>query len=116
MVDRSKVEVVFAEQPGIGHAVRDEWKDHVESEGFPEPVFRSPQDLPPLQAADMVAWFTRRIHTHRSEPVRSRHKPLWRNFMLQQVTDDYVQQLSYNVDYCEQEMNDRFGPPTENYD
>lgn len=108
-LDRHDVEIVFAEQDHIGPRVRDSWRESLREEGYQEPVFRSPQKLSPLQAADMVAWFLRRRFDRPDEIVRPRHTAIARRLMYSPATPDVIRQLAEEFDKAREEVDNKIG-------
>jgi hypothetical protein len=112
-VEKSDVEIVFAEQAKLGPRVLEVWKQYIRDEGYQEPVFRPVQKLPPLQAADMVAWFVNRKFTRPNEPIRDRHSALKNRLLYAPFTEDHVARTSAMVDNIIAEADAEFGPKPE---
>jgi len=110
-LDKSDVEIVFAEQRGIGPRSVESWREYVQLKGYPEPVFRSPQKLVPLQAADMIAWFLN--HQFRqSEPqrVRPRHQALTHNLIYSPIGKEIAKKLSGEFKVLQRVVDEEYGP------
>jgi hypothetical protein len=88
-VRREDVQIVFAEQRGSGAGAQDFAKPLISALGFPTPEFRAMHDSPPLQAADMVAWYVnskvRDVSAGRTWLPRERHAPLTEKMILSRL-------------------------------
>ena len=109
-VSKSDVEIVFAEQKSIGPRTRDAWRESIRDRGFQEPVFRSPKGLPPLQAADMIAWFLQYKFSKKDRPTRSRHKALNHRLLVSPLGPEVMDRLSDGLDEIVERADKIYGP------
>lgn len=109
--NKSDVEIVFAEQKGIGPRTLEAWRQFIRDEGFQEPVFRPSKGLPPLQAADMVAWFLQhRCKSREPQNVRPRHKALQHQLLFSRIPEEVILGIGSNYDRIVEEADKKFGP------
>lgn len=104
-------EIVFAKQVGMEARSKRMAKFVCNYEGFPEPSFREMVGLPPLQAADMFAWWLRRFLQDKAAPVPIRHQPLKRNFAFAPIPASVLNALAINTHSAIEDANRVFGQP-----
>ncbi len=93
-IEKGNVEIIFAEQKSVGYPSRDLWRSLTDKIGFPTPVFKDQRKLPPLQAADMVAWYVNKYVSVGNLNPWPRHHPLGKNLLHCPVSREQLRPLA----------------------
>ncbi len=107
----AETEIVFAKQAGMESRSKRMAKSVCDFAGFPEPTFGEMVELPPLQAADMFAWWLRRSLKDKSASIADRHQPLRRNLAFAPIPASALSRMAIQILQAIDEADRTFGMP-----